>query len=141
MELWPGEAVSGLWLTTFNRWQQYSEVIDNHHDHKNRCAHPRFSRDLIVPMRYFLQGHLPREIPVSPPGSPRTRDEEEEEAIQIAHFLPYIIIYAVPVDEIKSNWKPKKTFQRIIKNKSTGKQIRRKGIMKQPGGSSCNQRR
>jgi len=111
------------------------------------------NRDLILPMSQELEplleywgisthGSPPRDSPVSPPCSPRGEADDDDDEDYEA-FTPYIIIRGISFDLL--GWReypyPKKGYSKIVKQKNIGKRMRRHGMLKQPGGSSCNQRR
>jgi hypothetical protein len=80
--------------------------------------------------------------PVSPPSSPREpgEDEDEDEDVDeewVWHY--HDIIYTFERDRWEKMNKPVRP--RKIKQKNKGKEMRRNGRLKQPGGASCNQRR
>ena len=80
------------------------------------------------------------DLPVSPPGSPRGSDEEDD-------YVPeYDWKYElVEVRDWQALCRPRETAFQIFPNnskrKNISKNMRRMGKLKQPGGSSCNQRR
>jgi len=87
-----------------------------------------------------LVPHVMPDLPVSPPGSPRGSDEEDD-------YVPeYDWKYdLVEVRDWQELCRPRKiAYQNLPKNskrKNISKNMRRMGKLKQPGGSSCNQRR
>ena len=83
--------------------------------------------------------------PVSPPSSPREAGEEDEDGdgwryYHICYTLDEYewICYPSRRENARMN---KHVRPRKIKQKNKGKEMRRKGRLKQPGGASCNQRR
>jgi hypothetical protein len=85
-------------------------------------------------------------LPVSPPGSPREGSDEEDDYIpeydwkynlvEVRDWVPYITRH-----EIAYRNKHSFSFPKNSKRKNNSKNMRRMGKLKQPGGSSCNQRR
>ena len=80
------------------------------------------------------------DLPVSPPGSPRGSDEEDV----------YVPEYDWKYDLVEvRDWQvlcwPREIalqiFPKNSKRKNISKNMRKMGRLKQPGGSSCNQRR
>ena len=88
--------------------------------------------------------HFTDEDPVSPPCSPRAEIGPEIRPTRIYHVPPYgsewryiIMEYTLEEDIRKRH---QKIYRKNKKNKNM-KYFRRNHKLKQPGGSSCNQRR
>jgi len=110
------------------------------------------NRDLILPAEIIpeleswgITGY--GDSPVSPPGSPRDPEDEDDEGGEDITFAPYIIIRGLSFDLLARDLPsyPKKRYAKNAtrdktRNK-TVKDMRRRGMLKQPGGASCNQRR
>ena len=75
-----------------------------------------------------------------PPSSPREVGEEDDDGWRYYHICfthEYDwICYPSRRENARMNDHPRK-----IKQKNKGKEMRRNGRLKQPGGASCNQRR
>jgi hypothetical protein len=86
--------------------------------------------------------HVMADHPVSPPGSPREEGEVDD-------YIPeYDIVYNIVVisDWVgiyrgETAYQNKRSFPKNSKRKTISKNMRKMGRLKQPGGSSCNQRR
>ena len=83
------------------------------------------------------------DLPVSPPGSPRGSDEEDD-------YIPeydwkYDLVEVRDWQELvfprKDAYRNKHSFPKNSKRINNSRNMRRMGKLKQPGGSSCNQRR
>ena len=84
--------------------------------------------------------HFSDEDPVSPPCSPRPEGVREIIPLAIFHepiYIPMYIEYALEEDIKKRHHK----FYRNKKRNLKMKHFRKNHKIKQPGGSSCNQRR
>jgi len=84
------------------------------------------------------------EEPVSPPHSPTPEGEDCIQIGRIFHgnFNVLVYFYIPRVSNLEMKQKQQKyPSPRTQKNKKMTKNMRRMGKLKQPGGSSCNQRR
>ena len=84
--------------------------------------------------------HFTDEAPVSPPCSPRPEGVQEIRPLAIFHepiYIPMYLEYTLLEDVMKR----RKKFYRKEKKNRKMKYFRKNHILKQPGGSSCNQRK
>jgi len=140
-------------------------IVNNYYAHLNRTraeengelmgTRSPVNRDLILPvteiplLKYWCITGYENSLleegkpPVSPPCSPRSDGAEDGDDGDDIAFVPYIIIHGLWFDLQKRGKPPfpKKRYPKIIKRKNTVRDMRRRGMLKQPGGSSCNQRR
>ena len=80
--------------------------------------------------------------PVSPPSSPREVGEEDDDGWRYYHICYALEYYYDSYPSRRENARMNKPVRpRKIKQKNKGKEMRRNGRLKQPGGASCNQRR
>jgi len=81
--------------------------------------------------------------PVSPPGSPREDSDEEDDYIP-EYVWKYDLIevrdWVGLITRRETAYQNKHSFLKNSKRKNNSKNLRRLGKLKQPGGSSCNQR-
>jgi len=87
-----------------------------------------------------LVPHVMVDLPVSPPGSPRGSDEEDDYIPEYDWKYDLVEVR----DWLELRWSRETAYQNFPKNskrKNISKNMRRMGKLKQPGGSSCNQRR
>ena len=87
-----------------------------------------------------LVPHVMADLPVSPPGSPRGSDEEDDYIPEYDWKYDLVEVR----DWLELSWSRETAYQNFPKNskrKNISKNMRRMGKLKQPGGSSCNQRR
>tara|TARA_B100000131_G_scaffold203206_1_gene195144 strand:+ start:57 stop:404 length:348 start_codon:yes stop_codon:yes gene_type:complete len=84
--------------------------------------------------------HFTDKDPVSPPCSPRPEGEVEYVPRIIFHGFDHCLMFIPysPTIEMKER---QHKFPKYPSKKNMTKYLRRSGKLKQPGGSSCNQRR
>ena len=83
-------------------------------------------------------------LPVSPPGSPRGDSDEEDDYIpeyDWKYNLVEVRDWMRPITRRETAYQNKHSFPKNSKRKNNSKNMRILGKLKQPGGSSCNQRR
>jgi len=89
--------------------------------------------------------HVIADLPVSPPCSPRSDggdDHDDDPEYDIEYTLHRVIDWPTQFTRRESAYRNKRSCQRNNKQKKNiSKSMRRLGKLKQPGGSSCNQRR
>jgi hypothetical protein len=91
-----------------------------------------------------LVPHVIADLPVSPPGSPREGSDEEDDYIpeyDWKYDLVEVRDWVGIITRRETAYQNKHSFPKNSKRKSNSKNMRRMGKLKQPGGSSCNQRR
>ena len=84
------------------------------------------------------------DLPVSPPCSPRSDggdDHDDDPGYDIELTLHRVIDWRPQFTRRESAYRNKRSCPRNSKQKNISKSMRRLGKLKQPGGSSCNQRR
>ena len=89
---------------------------------------------------------IPPDLPVSPPCSPRDPlDGGDEEDNYPMYDVDYTLLYVLerPTETSRHEimFLNKNSIPKNIKKQRCSKSMRRLGKLKQPGGSSCNQRR
>ena len=97
-------------------------------------------------MLYYqtLVPHVIADLPVSPPCSPRSDggdDHDYHPEYDIELTLHRVIDWRPQFTHRESAYRNKRSYPRNSKQKNISKSMRRLGKLKQPGGSSCNQRR
>jgi len=97
-------------------------------------------------MLYYqtLVPHVIADLPVSPPCSPRSDggdDHDYHPEYDIELTLHHVIDWRPQFTHRESAYRNKRSYPRNSKQKNISKSMRRLGKLKQPGGSSCNQRR
>ena len=82
-------------------------------------------------------------LPVSPPGSPRGSDEEDDYIPEYdwKYDLVEVRDWQELISRRETALQNKHSFPKNSKRNNISKNMRRMGKLKQPGGSSCNQRR
>ena len=89
---------------------------------------------------------IPPDLPVSPPCSPRDPldggDEEDDyDEYDVVYDLLYVLQLSREISRREIMFLNKNSIPKNIKKQRCSKSMRRLGKLKQPGGSSCNQRR
>ena len=111
-------------------------------------VHPITGWPRTIVYEQTVMPHVMVDHPVSPPGSPREEGEVDD-------YIPeYDIVYnIVDVEDWvgiyrgENAYQNKRSFQENVKGgknskrNNISKNMRKMGRLKQPGGSSCNQRR
>lgn len=88
--------------------------------------------------------HVRADLPVSPPCSPRPGGGDQDDdypEYDIEYTLLRVFDWLPQFTRRESAYRNKHSFPRNIKQKNISKSMRRMGKLKQPGGTSCNQRR
>ena len=92
-----------------------------------------------------LVPHVIADLPVSPPCSPRSDggdDHDDDPGYDIEYYLLSTCLrWHMQFTRRESAYRNKRSCPRNSKQKNISKSMRRLGKLKQPGGSSCNQRR
>ena len=118
----------------------FSECVHQIEDyHQSPTGWPR-----TIVYERTLVPHVIADLPVSPPGSPREGSDEEDDYIpeyDWKYDLVEVRDWLVLITRRETAYQNKHSFPKNSKRKSNSKNMRRMGKLKQPGGSSCNQRR
>ena len=112
---------------------------------RTSSLHPITGWPRTITYMSVIVPHVMADLPVSPPCSPREEGEVDDYIPEYDRVWALVNVSdwtaGTTRQEIASQNKRHFGFQKNSKRGTISKNMRRMGRLKQPGGSSCNQRR
>ena len=107
--------------------------------------HPTTGWPRTIMYEQNIVPHVIADLPISPPGSPREEGDEDDyiPEYDMEYNIVGIFDWRMDNTRIETFYRTNQyfSFQKNYRRKNNSKNMRRIGKLKQPGGSSCNQRR